>query len=146
MSYFIVKTKQFPLEISKCSLGLHPKLFIRTSGFFVLCNVILTIFCYNFWQSNTADNFNLQSMLLVESSYWHLCFPGKDPAMSVLCNSSGVPVHSSRRHSLAGISCLMSGHTEGYMYSLMPGSSCKTTYTYSSDATQVGQIYLKKYL
>ena len=56
---FHSENKTIPLLISKCSLALHPKLFIRTSGFFVLFNVILTIFCYNFWRFNMADNFNL---------------------------------------------------------------------------------------
>ncbi|XP_053379689.1 BLOC-2 complex member HPS3-like isoform X2 [Mercenaria mercenaria] len=60
---------------------------------------------------------------------------GKDDTL--ILSGSGVPLRSSRRSSLAGMSCLMSGSRAGFMFSLLPQPSLLSIYKYSSDAIQV---------
>lgn len=52
-------------------------------------------------------------------------------------SGNGVLLHSHRRQSLVGMSCLMSGVRTGFMFSLLPQPSKLSKYKYASDAQKV---------
>ncbi|KAH3868314.1 BLOC-2 complex member HPS3-like isoform X2 [Dreissena polymorpha] len=60
---------------------------------------------------------------------------GRDPSGGI--HSGGVPVHSARRQSLVGMSCLVSSSRHGHMFTVLSDPVLLSTYEYAMDAIQV---------